>query len=100
MSRVAIILLLLTPLGACGSDLFSGGPVDTDVKYAREVCEGAGPSSLACEDARRQVVLRCYNTIGVVDCYENDDPYGVGTTGRRIVRTVDGRPPPSAPAAE
>lgn len=101
MFRIAFIALLPVALGACGLDPFAdSGPVDTDRQYAARVCEGAGSTSLACDDARRQINLRCYPTIGVVDCYDSDDPYGVGTTGRVTVKTVDRRVPPGAPAAE
>lgn len=93
------VSLLLIPtvllLAGCGHDLFADRGVPrtaTEVSYAKEVCDEAGLLSRACDDARRQMDLRCYGTIGTVDCYRSDDPFGMTERDRAALAPIDRRP--------
>ena len=82
-------------LASCGTgDLFGDDKarVVTDGIYAGDICRETGVRSLACYNARQQIKLRCYRTIGHADCYNQPDPYDVRRSGRTFIRTVDGRP--------
>lgn len=94
VSRLLAALALLSVVAACSMDDLIGEktPVLTDKIYAQRICNEAGSTSLACYNAKQQVNLRCYRTIGHADCYNEPDPYDVQRTGRTFVRTVDGRP--------
>lgn len=93
---VALFLIpTLLLLAGCGHDLFADRGVPrtaTEVSYAKDVCEEAGPKSRACDDARRQMDLRCYGTIGTVDCYRSDDPFGMTERDRAALAPIDRRP--------
>lgn len=103
---VAITLFLL--LAACGKDPFGLRDTPrtaTEVAYAKEVCEAAGRQSRACIDARHQMDLQCYRTLGTVDCYRTSDPFGNAASDRAVVVPLDRRtapqpldtPPPEEP---
>lgn len=95
-NQVALLLVpTLLLLAGCGHDLFADRGVPrtaTEVSYAKEVCEEAGVKSRACDDARRQMDLRCYGTIGTVDCYRSDDPFGMAERDRAALAPIDRRP--------
>lgn len=93
--RLAALMAASTMLAACGAEELFGEDrprVITDNIYAGEICRETGVRSLACFNARQQVKLRCYRTIGHADCYNQPDPYDVRRSGRTFIRTVDGRP--------
>ena len=92
---LATILLLL--LSACGPDPFGLRDTPrtaTEVAYAKEVCDSAGRQSRACIDARHQMDLQCYRTLGTVDCYRSSDPFDNTASGRTVVTPLDRRTPP------
>lgn len=92
---VAITLFLL--LAACGKDPFGLRDTPrtaTEVAYAREVCDAAGRQSRACIDARHQMDLQCYRTLGTVDCYRTSNPFGNATSDRAVLAPIDRRTAP------
>ncbi|MDF1733488.1 MAG: hypothetical protein P1U49_18450 [Minwuia sp.] len=101
---VAITLFLM--LAACSKDPFGLRDTPrtaTEVAYAREVCEAAGRQSRACIDARHQMDLQCYRTLGTVDCYRTGNPFGNAESDRAVVAPIDRRTAPQpleAPEAE
>jgi|GEM_PF-2162644 len=101
---VAITLFLL--LAACGKDPFGLRDTPrtaTEVAYAEEVCEAAGRRSRACIDARLQMDLQCYRTLGTVNCYRTSDPFGNAESDRAVVTPLDRRTAPQpleAPPSE
>lgn len=105
MLRTLAIILLVT-LSGCGPDPFGLRDTPrtaTEVAYAREVCDSAGPQSRACIDARHQMDLQCYRTLGSVDCYRSSDPFGNARKGRAVVLPIDRRTalrPPDEPPTE
>ncbi|MDF1719937.1 MAG: hypothetical protein P1U65_04610 [Minwuia sp.] len=111
MIRINLFPLLVLPplllLAGCGENPFAERGIPrtaTEVTYAKEVCDEAGPQARACDDARRQMDLRCYRTLGTVDCYRTDDPFGMSERDRAALAPIDRRPtrssdlpPPEAP---
>lgn len=80
-------------LSGCITNPFNPGPnvAATAEGHAEKVCAIAGADSSACGHAKVQAVTRCYRTIGVVNCYTSEDPFGTTGTARGIVQPVDGR---------
>ena len=99
MTRFLILGALPLLLGGCVMDLFREPTpqVDTAIRYADEICSEAGRKSQSCADARRQASLRCYRTIGEVNCYTSEDPFQSSGTERSITLPVDRRPPTPSP---
>ena len=102
----APVIILLLSLAACGSDLFDRNDTPrtaTELQYAKEVCEQAGRQSRACIDARHQMDLQCFRTIGTVDCYRTNDPFGNAYKERSTIAALDRRTAPqplATPVAE
>lgn len=95
LRTVAIVLCFL--LSACGKDPFGLRDTPrtaTELAYAKEVCEAAGRQSRACIDARHQMDLQCYRTLGTVDCYRTSDPFGNAASDRAVVVPLDRRTAP------
>jgi hypothetical protein len=94
MIRAATIALAGPLLAGCVTGLFDSEPpqVETAVLYAEDVCDEAGDNSQSCADAQRQVNVRCFRTLGTVDCYESEAPFGPSHNGRAFARPIDGRP--------
>lgn len=94
---IAVLPLVLL-LASCGDPFADEPPMaETDVRYAEMVCNEAGSEAKACVDAIRQIELRCYGTIGVVDCHTAADARALFETERLPVMPVDGRPPAPSP---
>ena len=96
MFRILAITLFLL-LTACGADPFGLRDTPrtaTEVAYAKEVCDAAGRQSRACIDARHQMDLQCYGTIGTVDCYRSGNPFGNIGSDRAVVMSIDRRTAP------
>lgn len=89
-------VLLLT---GCISNPFKSELVveDNALGHAGKVCHVAGEASDACSHAQVQVETRCYRTLGTVDCYTSEDPFGSTGTARGIVRPIDKRAPTASP---
>lgn len=95
LRTLAMTLFLL--LAACGKDPFGMRDTPrtaTEVAYAEEVCEAAGRRSRACIDARHQMDLQCYRTLGTVNCYRTSDPFGNAASDRAVVTPLDRRTAP------
>jgi hypothetical protein len=92
-------LAALIFLSGCISNPFSSGPdvADNADGHAAKICHAAGEDSSACGHARVQAMTRCYRTIGVVNCYTSEDPFGTTGTARGIVQPIDGRPRTPSP---
>ena len=86
-------------LSGCITNPFSSTPDvdDNAMGHAEKVCHVAGENSDACGHAKVQAMTRCYRTLGVVNCYTSEDPFGTTGTARGIVRPVDGRAPTPSP---
>ena len=92
-----LAMTLLLALAACGKDPFGLRDTPrtaTEVAYAQEVCDSAGRQSRACIDARHQMDLQCYGTIGTVDCYRSANPFGTTGSDRAVVMPIDRRTAP------
>ncbi len=86
-------------LSACFPNPFDSSPdfEDSALGHAEKVCHGAGVRSDACGHAKVQVMTRCYRTLGTVNCYTSEDPFGTTGTARGIVRPIDKRAPTASP---
>lgn len=93
MIRALLSILSMLAMTACYTPrLFQEDPPLTKVDYVEDVCEKTGTNSQACLDASRQTALHCFRTIGTVDCYVSEDPFGNNDTGRFFVTPIDGKP--------
>lgn len=97
MHKLLAIFLLAAGLSACDSRLFEEPAPVTTADYAEKVCKTAGAESQSCNEASQQTALRCYRTIGTVDCYLSEDPFQTNATGRFFTTPVDGRAPTPSP---
>lgn len=92
-------IIVAFALTGCISNPFDTTPdvPDNALGHAEKVCHIAGENSDACEQVRVQAQTRCFRTIGVVNCYTSEDPFGTTGTARGIVQPVDGRRPTASP---
>ena len=97
--RTFLVIGAMTLLCGCISNPFKSEPevADNARGYAERVCHTAGEDSEACDNAKTQAMTRCFRTLGRVDCYTSEDPFGTTGTARGIVRPIDGRAPTPSP---
>ena len=86
-AAIGLLCLAISATGCTAVALVSAELFTND----KPRCDG----SLAADDGgdcRRAVVetepYYCFRTIGVVDCYAEDDPYGVTATGRALTHPI------------
>ncbi|WP_417519063.1 hypothetical protein [Minwuia sp.] len=92
MKNLLICLGLATALTGCITNPFvDPDPVlNTPVAYAAHVCDVAGPEATACVNATTQASMKCYRTLGRVNCFLSDDPFGTNSSARSLTVPVDG----------
>lgn len=98
MKPVLSIAALLLLSGCIGNPFFSEEPpTNNSQQYADRICGAAGADSEACERTRVQTMTRCYRTLGTVDCYTSEDPFGTNGSARSFVIPIDRRAPTPSP---
>jgi len=98
MKPVVSIAALLLLTGCISNPFFpEEPPVNTPQQYAEQICATAGADSEACERTRVQAMTRCYRTLGTVDCYTSEDPFGTNGSARSFVTPIDRRAPTPSP---
>lgn len=97
MLKTLAIAIIGFALAACEARLFDEPPPITATDYVADVCESAGTDSQSCRDAGQLLALRCFRTIGTVDCYLSENPFATSTSGRFFVTPIDRRQPTPSP---
>ena len=97
--RMILITGCAVLLAGCISNPFGSDPPQGDNAFghAAMVCQKAGGDSQSCLNARTVARSRCYRTMGTVDCYTSEDPFGTNDDARAFVLPIDKRRPGPSP---